>query len=58
VVSGRGAHDWRAVRQTTVEEGDRQEYHGLSRCPCLPNKGVQATANSVRSCVAPALRRA
>ena len=27
-------------------------------CPRAPNKGLQATANSVRSCLTPALRRA
>jgi hypothetical protein len=40
------------------EEENGQESRGVPRCQAPPNKGVQATANSVRSCLAPALRRA
>ncbi len=36
------------------EEGDRQGCQGLTQCQCPPNKGMQATGNSLRSCLAPA----
>jgi hypothetical protein len=49
-----GAPTW-CTRQTGVEEEHRHGSQGMPRCQSLPNKGVQPTGNSVRSCVAPAL---
>jgi hypothetical protein len=40
------------------EEGDRQGCQSLTRCQGPPNKGMQATGNSLRSSLAPALSRA
>jgi len=47
------------VRQSVVGEGGRGGASRRSSVPApVPNKGVQATANSLRSYVAPAARRA
>jgi hypothetical protein len=40
------------------EEADGHGYPGVARCQGLPNQGMQATGNSLRSCLAPALSRA
>ena len=36
------------------EEADGHGYSGVARCQGLPNKGMQPTENSLRSCLAPA----
>jgi hypothetical protein len=57
---------WRSVSRGSPDIPECQEGIGLAMLPALtivaqdggPNKGLQATANSVRSSLAPAVRRA
>jgi hypothetical protein len=50
--AGRQRCDWPA-RKMSWEERDRQGCQCLTQCQCPPNQGMQVTASSVRSCLAP-----
>ncbi len=48
------ADDGMGAGRQSWEEADGQESQGVTPCQSRPNKGLQPTAYSVRSCVAPA----